>query len=199
MELKSLLDNQNWSEVKRPDLNLTSPARSELGRLKRHYIRSVLICSLLLIFSLGIYFTDPRIEMLIPAILITSSFIFTVYQAVKQYTGYIHIDKDQELKVVINEVLKADREVNRSVRKAARIIYINSFIGGFLLGLFLSGWTFQTMLDKPLIFPVLIILTAGFYFFTKSKRFSQFYRIFNSGYGKTRKRLEEQLRLLEEN
>jgi len=61
-----------------------------------------------------------------------------------------------------------------------------------------QGWDLQRMLDKPLVFGILLLLGAGCFFWTRSRRFKGLNRSLNPHYWKAKSYLEEQLQMLEE-
>lgn len=196
MELKSLLDSQNWGQGT-TDATVMSQAMKRkinmgLKKLGTHYRRAILINVVFLAATLSIYAFLPVYDVLVPTGIVLGCSSITSYYAVWQYRNFHEIDKDQGLKLVLEKTLKSDIAINRKIQRISSVIFTCSFLGGFFLGAIVQGWRFENTLEKPHMPIIGSLLTIGFYFFTKTKSFRSFHRFLNPHYRRNRKFLEEQ-------
>ena len=202
MELINLLNASKWDEdagfsTEEIQRAMRKKVSRQVGKLIRFYYRSVLLNLLFLLFFASVYFFNPTVEFLIPVVVIGVCFTVIVTNVLSQLFAQPKLTPTISLKEMIRQTLVMDRKIHRRQRRYTSLILLLCFVGGFLLGLAFQGWTIAKYLEKPLIFPVLAVLTTGFFFLTKSASFAKFSRLMNPGYHETKHYLEEQLKIME--
>lgn len=204
MELINLLNNENWEEsvpvLQQEEISKMTRKKvlSNVKKLYRSYINGLVLNLVFAsVFSM-FYVFNQSIEFLIPVLLICSCFLFIVINLVTQLIRSGHIDNSGDLLTVLTKVLKRNKRIYRVQCNYNSVILSVSFVAGFMLGLAVQGWTFEKYLDKPVIFPILLVLLVIFRMLTKSKNFDKLNRILNPGYYKSKKYLENQLAVLTE-
>lgn len=201
MELINLLDQNEWDESESfSDKDIQNAMRQNVSdhikKLYRTYYRGLLLNLAFLVLFLIIYLLNPTVEFLVPVILISSCFAFIVLNLSVKLINRESVDPTCSLKTVLLDSLEFNKKVYKTQCKYNSIILTVSFMGGFLLGLAFQGWTLEKYVDKPVIIPVFLILTIGFYFLTKTQSFKMLNRKLSPNYIRSRDYLEEQLELI---
>lgn len=203
MELKNLLDKQSWSESEfdysTEHINdlLRPRAESTIQKLFRYHKQYIILNSVLTLASMALFFVEPRAEMLIPLGLIGGTMVFIILSMVYQMSKIKKPDLDQDLRQVLKETVEYNKMIFKSQYDYFPILMTTSFAGGFFLSTILSGWDFERFANEPIRLIVFGILTVGFYFLSKTRRFRRFNRSMNPRYNKIKNALEEQLAYLE--
>lgn len=202
MELINLLKKKNWDESAPPftDLEIQKAMRNKVRfnveLLYRSYFTGLGLNLLFILIFLVIYWLNPRIEFLIPLALIIGSFLFIAINLSVTLIQNEPIDTSNDLKTVLKEALSLNNKIYQNLCSHTTMIWTLSFFGGLFLGLAFQGWTIETFIEKPIIFPVLSALTIGFYLWVKSTSFKNLNKVLNPKYIEAKSYLEQQLEIL---
>ena len=157
MELKTLLETQQWTNagMDLTQLMISRSTRSTIDKNMKVVVannyKALILNALFLCFFVFIYVFNPKIEFLIPTILIVSCFLFLIVGVWKGITSLNKIDYSQSLVMLLSTFLNTNKEVFRLQRQYHAMVLVQSFLGGFLLGLAFQGWTVEKALSKPAI------------------------------------------------
>ena len=149
-----------------------------------------------MISTLGLYFFQPVPDILFPIGLIGSCFLFIIVTVAWQLLALPKPDLSLDLKSVIENTLNYNAKINRRQCQYTSVIISASFVGGFLLGLILQGWTLLRIISNPILVVVMVLLTVLSFYWTKGKAFRKFNRSLNPRYQQIKSHLEEQLTAL---
>ena len=204
MELKKLLDDNNWDDPVL-EINESSLAKSRRSGIQKgirklflNYYKSIGLNLSFLIITVSLYFFRPIPDILLPIFIISSCFIYLLITVVLHLLGREKLDPTLSLKVLLESTLAFNKKIHRNVCAYQSYIFSASFLGGFLMGIILQGWTLEKIIAEPIVLSILGVGTIGAYFLSKSTNFAQFNRSMNPGYVKAKKYLEEQLDALKE-
>jgi|GEM_PF-4132358 len=205
MELSDLFKNQDWthSTQKMNEVEISKAMKSNVEMnvktLFNTYYKSIFLNSFFLASVWLVYFYKPTLEVLFPVLLISACFAIIIINVAWQLINEKPIDTSKDLKTVLTKTLAFNTEIYKRQCRYNSFILTSSFLGGFLLGIVLQGWTFQKFIDKPIIIPIIVLLTLGFHFLAKTKLLKKVNSALNPKYHKAKAFLEEQLKYLEEN
>lgn len=203
MELQSLLHNSGWERstldysLDRIEQNTRSEINRNIKKLISNHYKGLALNVAFLLITVLFYVLNPVVDYLVPVVLIGGCFLFITVSLVIGISGKEKIDYTQPMVAVLSNVLNYNNQVYSRHCNYYSALMTTSFVGGFLLGILVQGWTFKMMTEKPVIFVILGALSTGFYFLSKTTSFRKMNRIFNPDYFKSKKYLEEQLTLLE--
>ena len=204
MELKNLFDDQadQLSDLNY-DYNTVHKQISHKGSNELSYIlwyyRTALGLNLmfLAIFFL-VYLSSGKIELVLPLLLIALSYAIIIRDITTYLSERKMISPDQPLIYYIEKQLHLLLKAEESHKKRIPIIILLSFIGGFIGGLIYSGWTYQKMLDKPVVLLILLIFSGILYPLIQRSSYQGLNSLFAKKYNSKKKRLQQLLSELKE-
>jgi len=203
MELSKLLRDQAWeaSNLSYDSLTLEvmlQPKASKyIGRLFRFYRKSLAMNTLFLLATIALYWANPTEDMLLPLGLIGGCFLYLMATSWRMIREKDNLDLSGDLRSIVQRVLEFNQYQHRQMCRYHSVLFTICFAGGFILGMLLKGRQLAYFVEKPILFVILIILTTGFYFLTKTKSFRSLNRRLNPVYNRTKKQLETILEELE--
>ena len=204
MELKTLLENSGWEKSEEsfsPKMISRNTEKTISKNMRVLFVNNYKALALNVFFlsiTLYVYLRNPTIDFLIPSILVASCFLFLTISVWGGIVRNSQIDRSQPIAIVLSEVLERNKMMYQQQCKYHSILITQSFLGGFFLGLAFQGWTLKEAAEKPVIFAIVVPLTVGCYYLTKTKSFQAFNRSLNPSYFRAKASLESQLAFLSE-
>lgn len=203
MGLKILLDQNNWEDSSLDysfnalDSSLRESVESSIGDLFKHYYKSIILNTILLLVTVSIYFFRPSNDVLVPVLIIGGVFGFLAFSVIWQLLFLKKPDMSASLHSVIQQILEYNKRINIRLCNYTSLIVSTSFAGGFLLGLVLQGWSLEKIFYHPVLMPIYLILTVGIHLLARKQVMNNWSRVLNPKYHKTKEFLEAQLNTLE--
>jgi len=145
-----------------------------------------------------VYLISGQIELVLPLLLIVLSYAIIIRDITTYLSNRRMISPDQPLIYYLEKQLHLLLKIEESHKKRIPIIILLSFIGGFIGGLIYSGWTYQKMIDKPIILLILLILSGILYPLIQRSSYQGLNSIFAKKYNSKKKRLQQLLGQLKE-
>lgn len=202
MDFKTLLESAGWedSELSYDDATLESDIGKRMKRpvevVLNNSKRSLILNGLFLVgFSL-IYLIYPQELVLLPVLLITGCYLVMIISVIYGLARLPKPDMNQNIKRSLLGVLEYDNAINSFQCRFFSLIISVAFVGGFILGLALVGWTFEKLIDKWPVIIFLLIATIGMYYLAETKGFRSFNRKLNPNYFKSKNFIKQQLEIL---
>lgn len=205
MELKKLLESQNWSDssLSYEGAELSAAIREKtkapVKRVLANGKRSLWLNGMFFLAFGLVYLLVPNELTLLACLLICGCYLFVFLSVLLALSSNPEPRLENNIKRVLEEALAFDEKVNRFQCQNFSIILSVAYLGGSFLGLGVQGWDFTKLLEK---WPVLIIFGAGtiaIYFFSKTRLFAKTNRSFNPNYHNSKRFIKEQLAILNEN
>lgn len=199
MELQTLLD-KSISDLSVTNVDLERAIRPggvlAVRTLYGTYVKGLILNGVLLASTIILYLFNPSIEYLIPMLLIGSAFAYlTIDTGIKLYQNP-QPDLNQDIRTVLERSLEINKKILLNQCNHLSVLTTMSFVGGLFLGLANRGRTIDALLQKPIILLVLLILTIGFYFVTRTTSFKSLNKKINPQYYNSLSVIKEQLYML---
>ncbi|SFR34790.1 hypothetical protein SAMN04490243_0887 [Robiginitalea myxolifaciens] len=202
MELKKLLESQNWSDsqLSYDDAELITAIREKtkapVKRVLANGKRSLWLNGLFFLAFGLIYLLLPNELTLLACLLICGCYLFVFLSVLLALQANPEPRLENNIKQVLEETLAFDETVNRFQCRNFSVILTVAYLGGSFLGLGVQGWNFAKLIEK---WPVLIIFgigTVAVYLFSRTRLFTKANRYFTPHYHNSKKFVKEQLEIL---
>lgn len=144
------------------------------------------------------YLISAKIELVLPLLLIGISYALIIRDIIFYLFKRRIILPDQSLTPYLEQQLDLLSKVEQSHKKQVPLIILLGFIGGFIAGLIYSGWTYQKMLDKPIILLILLMLSGVLYPLLQRSSYQGLNSLFAKKYHSKKKSLQNLLSQLKE-
>lgn len=199
MDFKTLLDDAGWenSEFSYDDAALeaeiSKKTQRPVARVLNNSKRSLILNGLFFVGFGLIYVIFPRQLVLLPVLLITGCYLVMLISIIYGMVNLPKPNMNQNIKSALQEVLDYDRAINSFQCRFFALIITVAFIGGFILGLGLQGWTYAKLFDKWPVFIVMAVAAVGMYYLANTKALRSFNRKMNPNYFKSKNFIKQQL------
>jgi hypothetical protein len=204
MELKNLLNSQNWEtsdldyNTKTIEDELRKGINARVTELFRHYYRSLVLNSFFLLATIAVYFAKPSLDIILPLSLIGLCYIFLVGNVAWQLLFDQRPDHLADIQTTLRATIAYNQRMYRRQCRYFSLITTTSFAGGFLLGLILRGRSLEEIFTHPIVTSIIVISSVLIYFFSRTPSFRKLNQKLNPRYHRVKNDLEQQLKELED-
>ena len=204
MELKNIL-NEKSQEI--DDYTFDSDAIIKSIRAKSlkelRYIvgfqkLSLLVNTIFIILFLSLYYIYQKQSLIFPLWLITFSFIIIIYDTIRYLKKSSKIDRNTSTNIYLQRQLNSIENLEKSCKNRLPIVSTMGFIGGFLSGLIINGWSYSKILEQPLVLVILVIISSILFIYVRKKSFSGLNKLVTKTYQEKKNQLKKNYNLLNE-
>lgn len=202
MDLKTLLNNNNWEQSDLSYANadllkeIAQKTKKPIQKVLENSKKAIVLNSIILLCFLFFYLFFPNPITTLATLIIAAVYLFTIGSLVYGLSTLEKPNLNQNIKKALEDIIAYDKKMYAFQCNNVSLIITASFIGGFLLGLGFQGFTLEKILDKWEVLVILGLGTIGMYYWSKTKSFRAFNRSFNPTYFKSKSFIKEQLEIL---